>query len=195
LWAVVGLGNPEKRYLKTRHNVGMTFVKRVARAWKVKLRKRIFYSKAVEVERDNEKILLATPLTYMNNSGQAVKQILKARRINPENLIVVYDDLDIPLGEIRIRERGGPGTHKGMCSIVEEIETTEFPRIRVGIGPLSPAENAVDFVLSPFNQSEEPLLDEGLKKAQEALEIILSGEAERAMNIYNQRGKTLSNSS
>ena len=203
MWAVVGLGNPEKRYLKTRHNVGMTFVKRVARAWKVKLRKRIFYSLGeegaaylgVEVERDNEKILLATPLTYMNNSGQAVKQILKARRINPENLIVVYDDLDIPLGEIRIRERGGPGTHKGMCSIVEEIETTEFPRIRVGIGPLSPAENAVDFVLSPFNQSEEPLLDEGLKKAQEALEIILSGEAERAMNIYNQRGKTLSNSS
>jgi len=94
------------------------------------------------------------------------------------------------LGEIRIRKRGGPGTHKGMSSIVEEIRTEEFPRIRVGLGPLPEGENAVNYVLSSFDKAEESGLEEGLRKAREALEMILSGEVERAMNTYNHRGKT-----
>jgi PTH1 family peptidyl-tRNA hydrolase len=194
LWAVVGLGNPGRQYSETRHNVGLSLVKRIAKAWKVKLRKKIFFSKAAEVERNQEKVLLAIPLTYMNKSGQAVKQILEGRRIKPENLIVVYDDLDIPLGEIRVKKRGGPGNHKGMISIVQEIGSEEFPRIRIGIGPLTTGENAVHYVLSRFNRLEAPLLKESLKKAQEAVELVLAGEADKAMNIYNQRGKTLFNS-
>jgi PTH1 family peptidyl-tRNA hydrolase len=194
LWAVVGLGNPGRQYSGTRHNVGLTLVRRVAKAWKVKLRKKIFFSKAAEVERNEEKVLLAIPLTYMNKSGQAVKQILEGRRIKPENLIVVYDDLDIPLGEIRVKKRGGPGNHKGMISIVQEIASREFPRIRIGIGPLTAGENAVDYVLSRFAKLEMPLVKESLKKAQEAVELVLAGEADKAMNIYNQRGKTLFNS-
>jgi PTH1 family peptidyl-tRNA hydrolase len=190
LWAVVGLGNPGRRYSETRHNVGFTFVKKTAKEWKVKLRKKIFFSKAGEVKRKNEKILLALPQTYMNKSGLAVKKILEGRDIKPENLVVVYDDLDIPLGEIRIRKRGGAGTHKGMNSIVEEIRTEEFPRIRVGLGPLPEGENAVNYVLSSFEKAEKLRLAEGLRKAQGALEMILSGEVERAMNTYNQRGKT-----
>jgi len=190
LWAVVGLGNPGRRYSETRHNVGFTFVKKTAKEWKVKLRKKIFFSKAGEVKRKNEKILLALPQTYMNKSGLTVKKILEGRDIKPENLVVVYDDLDIPLGEIRIRKRGGPGTHKGMSSIVEEIRTEEFPRIRVGLGPLPEGENAVNYVLSSFEKAEKSRLAEGLRKAREALEMILSGEVERAMNTYNQRGKT-----
>lgn len=191
MWAVVGLGNPGKRYSNTRHNVGFAFIKRVAKEWKVKLRKRIFFSKAVDIERENVKILLAMPQTYMNNSGLAVKQILGGRGVKPEHLVVVYDDLDIPLGEIRIREKGGPGTHKGMGSIVQGIQTTEFPRIRIGVGPLLPDEDATDYVLSSFDKAEKSLLEESLKKAREALVMILSGEAEKAMNIFNQRGKTL----
>jgi PTH1 family peptidyl-tRNA hydrolase len=194
LWAVVGLGNPGRQYSGTRHNVGLTLVKRIAKAWKVKLRKKIFFSKAAEVERNKAKVLLAIPLTYMNKSGQAVKQILEGRRIKSENLIVVYDDLDIPLGEIRVKKRGGPGNHKGMISIVQEIASEEFPRIRIGIGPLSTGENAVHYVLSRFDRLEAPLLKESLKKAQEAVELVLAGETEKAMNIYNQRGKTLFNS-
>lgn len=190
MWAVVGLGNPGRRYSETRHNVGFTFVKKTAKEWKVKLRKKIFFSKAGEVKRKNEKILLALPQTYMNKSGLTVKKILEGRDIKPENLVVVYDDLDIPLGEIRIRKRGGPGTHKGMSSIVEEIRTEEFPRIRVGLGPLPEGENAVNYVLSSFEKAEKSRLAEGLRKAREALEMILSGEVERAMNTYNQRGKT-----
>jgi len=173
--------------------VGSALVRRVAKAWNVKLRKKIFFSKVAEVERNEENILLAIPLTYMNRSGLAVKQILEGRRIKPENLIVVYDDLDIPLGEIRIKKRGGPGNHKGMRSIVQEIQSEEFPRIRVGIGPLPAGENAVHYVLSRFRKSEEAELGESLKKAQEALELNLAGETEKAMNIYNQRGKTFFN--
>jgi len=192
LWAVVGLGNPGRRYSGTRHNVGFAFVKKTAKEWKVRLRKKIFFSKAGEVERKEEKILLALPQTHMNKSGLTVKKILQGREIKPEHIVVVYDDLDIPLGEIRIRKRGGPGSHKGMNSIVEEIRTEEFPRIRVGLGPLPEGENAVNYVLSTFDKAEESRLEEGLRKAQEALEMILSGEVERAMNTYNHRGKTSS---
>lgn len=191
MWVVVGLGNPGRRYAGTRHNAGFAFIKRIAKEWKVKLRKKRYFSKVVEIKKENERVLLATPHTYMNKSGLAVKNILEVRGIKPERLIVVFDDLDIPLGEIRIRKRGGPGTHKGMNSIVQEIQTTEYPRIRVGIGPLEPDEDAVNYVLSPFDKSEEPLLEEGLKKAQEALEMILSGNVEEAMNIYNKRRTTL----
>ncbi len=191
MWAVVGLGNPGRRYAGTRHNAGFAFIKRIAKEWKVKLRKKRYFSKVVEMKKENERVLLATPHTYMNKSGLAVKNILEVRGIKPERLIVVFDDLDIPLGEIRIRKRGGPGTHKGMNSIIQEIQTTEYPRIRVGIGPLEPDEDAVNYVLSPFDKSEEPLLEEGLKKAQEALEMILSGNVEEAMNMYNKRRKTL----
>jgi len=191
LWAVVGLGNPGRRYAGTRHNAGFAFIKRIAKEWKVKLRKKRYFSKVVEIKKEKERVLLATPHTYMNKSGLAVKNILEVRGIKPERLIVVFDDLDIPLGEIRIRKRGGPGTHKGMNSIFQEIQTTEYPRIRVGIGPLEPDEDAVNYVLSPFDKSEEPLLEEGLKKAQEALGMILSGNVEEAMNIYNKKRKTL----
>lgn len=189
MWAVVGLGNPGRRYSGTRHNVGFTFVRRVAKAWETRLRKRRFSSKIAEVEKENERIMLVLPQIYMNNSGVAVKRIMEGRNIQSEQLLVVYDDLDIPLGEIRIRKRGSAGTHKGMRSIVQEIETAEFPRMRIGIGPLPPGEDAVEYVLSCFDETEGVLLEEGLKKASEALEMILAGRVEAAMNAYNQRGK------
>jgi PTH1 family peptidyl-tRNA hydrolase len=190
LWAVVGLGNPGRRYSGTRHNVGFTFVRRVAKAWETRLRKRRFSSKMAEVEKENERIMLVLPQTYMNNSGVAVRRIMEGRNIRPEQLLVVYDDLDIPLGEIRIRLKGSAGTHKGMRSIVQEIETTDFLRMRIGIGPLPPGEDAVEYVLSCFDETEGVRLEEGLKKASEALEMILDGSVEAAMNTYNQRGKT-----
>jgi PTH1 family peptidyl-tRNA hydrolase len=192
LWAVVGLGNPGRRYSETRHNVGLTVVKRMARKWKVKLRKKIFSSKAAELLRDGEKIILAYPLTYMNASGAAVKQIIEGRGIEAEHLVVVYDDLDIPLGEVRVKKSGGPGTHKGMNSIVDEVQTQEFPRIRVGIGPLPPGVNATDYVLSAFEKEEVAVVEQGLKKAIAALELVLSGDIEKAMTVYNQRERAFS---
>jgi PTH1 family peptidyl-tRNA hydrolase len=162
----------------------------VAKAWETRLRKRRFSSKIAEVEKENKKIMLVLPQTYMNNSGVAVKRIMEGRNIQPEQLIVVYDDLDIPVGEIRIRKRGSSGTHKGMRSIIQEIETAEFLRMRIGIGPLPPGEDAVEYVLSCFNETEGVLLEESLKRASGALEMILNSRVEAAMNEYNQRGKT-----
>lgn len=187
MWTVVGLGNPGLRYASTRHNMGFVFVKRLAKDLDAKTRKRAFSSKVGEGERKGEKIFLAMPQTYMNNSGIAVKKILTGRRIALNKLIIVYDDIDIPLGEIRIRKEGSAGTHKGMQSVVRELETTAFPRIRIGIGPQSPVRDAVDFVLSSFEEEEKPLVEEGLKKARLALEMIWDEGFQKAMNIYNQR--------
>jgi len=187
LWAVVGLGNPGKQYAQTRHNVGLTFVRQVAKAWGVRLRKTSFSSKTNWTERGGAKILLATPQTYMNSSGLAAQQIVASGGVALENLVIVYDDLDIPLGDIRIRKEGGAGTHKGMSSIVHELGSVEFPRIRIGIGPLPQDVDATDFVLSTFLDEEQPLLKHGLSKAENALNLILDEKMESAMNLYNKR--------
>jgi PTH1 family peptidyl-tRNA hydrolase len=187
LWAVVGLGNPGKAYAQTRHNVGSTFVRQVARDWGVRLRKRSFSSKIKWIEREGKKILLAAPQTYMNSSGLAVKHIVRSGGIALDRLVIVYDDLDIPLGDIRIRKEGGAGTHKGMRSIIGELGKVCFPRIRVGIGPLPSDVDATDFVLSSFSEEEKPLIKQGLDKARDALDLILADKMEYAMNLYNQR--------
>ena len=150
MWIVVGLGNPGKQYSATRHNVGFMLIQRLADKLNVRLKKRKYSAKAAQVELEHNPVLLVKPWTYMNKSGLAVKKLLECtgRRLN--RILVVYDDLDIPLGEIRIRKSGGPGTHNGMASIVQEIDSTEFPRIRIGIGPLPPGVDATDFVLADF---------------------------------------------
>jgi PTH1 family peptidyl-tRNA hydrolase len=187
LWALVGLGNPGKEYAETRHNAGFTFVKRVARDWGLEIRKKKFLAKTAETRRDGEIVLLALPQTYMNRSGHSVREMLDFYRLGTERLLVVTDDLDIPLGEIRVRKEGGAGTHNGMRSIVEWIETTAFPRIRVGIGPLPPDRDPADFVLSRFSPEESKKLSRGLTSAREALDMILADGIDRAMNAFNKR--------
>jgi len=184
---VVGLGNPGRHYSHTRHNAGFSLIRKIAKKWETKPRKRRFLSKATLVEKNQNKILLVMPQTFMNKSGLAVKKILESGLVEPKRLIVIYDDIDIPLGEIRIREEGGAGTHKGMLSIIEEIQTSKFPRIRVGIGPLHPGIEATDYVLSKFEEDQKPKLEKGLTKTEAALELILEGKIKRAMNLYNQR--------
>jgi PTH1 family peptidyl-tRNA hydrolase len=185
VWAVVGLGNPGRRYTETRHNVGFLFIKNLARDWGVRVKKNAFLSKTAEMTRASEKVILAMPQTFMNSSGQAVRELVRGRRLPTERLIVVYDDVDIPLGDIRVRKDGGPGTHKGMASIVQEIATTRFPRIRVGIGPAADGGDIVRFVLSNFRKEEKKRLDMGLEKAEEALGLILADRIEAAMNKFN----------
>jgi PTH1 family peptidyl-tRNA hydrolase len=185
VWAVVGLGNPGPRYAATRHNAGFLFVKRVARAWEVKLRKHKYLSKTAEAERGGERVLLALPQTYMNESGRAVRAILDGSGLEAGRCLVVFDDVDLPLGQIRIRREGGPGTHQGMASVVAEIGTTAFPRIRVGIGPVPEGADIVAYVLSPFGEEEKPVLAESLARAASALDEIVGGRIDRAMNAYN----------
>jgi len=187
LWLVAGLGNPGDEYASTRHNAGFMLVERMARAWGVELRGRLFKSRTALARRAGEEVLLALPKTFMNRSGTAVRAALAGKEVPPERLVVVYDDLDIPLGEIRVRKTGRPGTHKGMISIAGEIRTDAFPRIRIGIGPCPAGRDAADFVLEPFKRDEREDLERGLEQAAEALEMILDGGIERAMTRFNHR--------
>jgi PTH1 family peptidyl-tRNA hydrolase len=187
LWLVVGLGNPGEEYAATRHNAGFLLVRRLARCRGVELRGRAFKARTAIARGGDEDVLLALPQTYMNRSGISVREILAARDIPPGRLVVAYDDLDIPLGEIRIRAKGSPGTHKGMKSIVDETRTREFPRIRIGIGPLPEGRDAAAYVLSPFGRAERPLLERGLDEAEAALDLILAGGTDKAMARFNRR--------
>jgi peptidyl-tRNA hydrolase, PTH1 family len=190
LWVVVGLGNPGRRYAGTRHNVGFSVVQRLAGRWGVRLRRRKYAAKVAEVVRNEERLVLAQPQTYMNMSGVSVRQLADGYRVPPENVLIVADDLDIALGQIRVRKSGSGGTHNGLRSVVAEMGTPSIPRLRVGIGPLPVRRDAVEFVLSPFARRELPVLEEGLAKAEEALEMILDGRIDAAMNTFNQKGMT-----
>jgi PTH1 family peptidyl-tRNA hydrolase len=191
LWLVVGLGNPGEGYAGTRHNAGALLVGRLALSRGVTLRGRAFKAKTAIVRGGDEELMLAFPQTYMNRSGVSVRAIIAAKDIPPERLLVVYDDLDIPLGEIRVRERGNPGTHKGMISIVNEVRTREFPRIRIGIGPLPGGSDAAEYVLAPFGREERPLLERSLEEAEEALGLVLAGDLRKAMTRFNRRKSLL----
>jgi PTH1 family peptidyl-tRNA hydrolase len=187
LWLVVGLGNPGDEYAATRHNAGFMLVGRAARAWGIELRGRLFKSRTGLARRGAEEVLLVEPKTFMNRSGTAVRAALEGKGAGPDRLIVVYDDLDIPLGEIRVRPSGRPGTHKGMISIAGELGTDGFARIRIGIGPLPAGRDAADFVLEPFRRAERADLERGLEQAAEALDLVLDGAIDRAMTRFNHR--------
>ena len=187
MWAVVGLGNPGKRYKATRHNVGFMLVDRMAKKWGGRFKRKKYLCKAAKAETDHGSVLLVKPWTYMNHSGRAVKELLESTGIILDRLLVVYDDLDIPLGEVRIRKTGGPGLHKGMDSIVREIESNRFPRMRIGIGPLPLETDATDFVLSGFLAEEKSSLKTSFSRAEEALILVLKGEITEAMNRFNRK--------
>lgn len=187
MWIVIGLGNPGKQYTATRHNIGFMLIQRLADKQKVRLKKRKYSAKAVQVELEHNPVLLMKPWTYMNKSGLAVKKLLDYTGARLNRMLVVYDDLDIPLGEIRIRKSGGPGTHNGMASIVQEIDSTEFPRIRIGIGPLPPGVDATDFVLADFPKEEKQVIDGCLSLTEESVMHILTNGIDKAMTRYNRK--------
>jgi PTH1 family peptidyl-tRNA hydrolase len=137
------------------------------------------------VKRAGETVILALPQTYMNNSGQAVAALLRAKRIPSQQLVVVTDDLDLPLGRLRVRKEGSPGTHLGMRSVVQEIGSSAFPRIRLGIGPLPEDADAAEYVLSEFSRQDKEVFESCLDRARLALELVLAGDIVQAMNRYN----------
>ncbi len=172
---MVGLGNPGLKYSHTRHNVGFLFVKSLAQDLGTKLRKRRHLSKVILADHPQDRILLAMPQTFMNASGQAVALLLQNYHIEPAHTLIVYDDFDLTLGEIRIRKEGSAGTHKGMLSVIRELGTSQIPRIRIGIGPLPDTADPVKFVLSPFTKKEKRFLVQSLSKARKAAELVLGG--------------------
>ena len=187
---IVGLGNPGREYGQHRHNIGFRCVNHFARKHDLEFNKRQSRSQIARGRVAGEDIILAKPQTFMNLSGRAVAPLVQQLMIPLNDLVVIYDDLDLPLGRIRIRERGSAGGHRGIQSIVDSLNSQDFPRIRVGLGrpPEVRSEDEVAaYVLSEFTTDEQPLVTEAVARVAEALEILLSGGIADAMNRFNQK--------
>jgi PTH1 family peptidyl-tRNA hydrolase len=185
MWLIIGLGNPGKEYRLTRHNVGFLVVDRVAREQGIQFNKRRGGARIGEGRVGREKVILAKPLTYMNKSGVAVKKLVKALGIPLDHLVVVHDDLDLACGRMKIKETGGHGGHKGVQSIIEQLGSTDFLRVKVGIGKPESPEQGADYVLSRFSRDESSLVKKSVEQAAEAIEAIIASGKDQAMNRYN----------
>jgi len=184
---IVGLGNPGEEYEQTRHNVGFHVVDELAKRWRADSETRKFKSLLRECSfGDFAKVLLLKPMTYMNLSGEAVGEVVRFYKIEKsENLLVVSDDLDLPLGKLRLRLSGSSGGHNGLKSIIAHVGGPEFPRLRVGIG--RSGHGSRDHVLGPFSKSERPVYDETMNRACDHVEDILKLGFKRAMDEINRR--------
>ncbi len=184
---IVGLGNPGRQYARTRHNAGFMVLDRLARRWQVSLvEKKKFQARLVLVEKDGRKLLLSEPETFMNASGEAVQAISAFYRVAAEKILVVLDDADLPLGQIRLRPRGSSGGHHGLESIEQHLGTRDFPRLRIGIGrEEGGAREITDYVLSQFSPGETELLERVLIRACEQVECWAGEGLSQAMNKFN----------
>lgn len=180
-----GLGNPGREYDRTRHNVGFECLDYLSMLYRIPISKSKFKSLVGEGRIQGEKTILIKPQTFMNNSGEALRTAIDFYKLKPQKLIVIYDDIDLEQGVIRIREKGGAGTHNGMRSVISHLGTDDFPRIRVGIGRPEPPRELVSFVLGKYNPEEERIINEAVEKVAEAIgEIVVAG-IETAMSKCN----------
>lgn len=184
-WIIAGLGNPGDRYANTRHNAGFMVVDAYARKQGLAVGRSGHQALYAELRLGNDRVVLLKPQTYMNLSGRSVAAAARWYKVDPEYVLVIYDDLDLPPGTLRLRPQGGSGGHKGMKSIIEELGTDQFPRIRVGIGRPAPGWEVVDWVLAPFSAEEQPLVSGAIERATEALDVAIRQDFVTAMNRYN----------
>jgi peptidyl-tRNA hydrolase, PTH1 family len=183
---IVGLGNPGTKYDRTRHNIGFGLIDQLAQRWQIPVsEQKRFQGQVGEGWVHQQKIVLLKPQTFMNLSGQAVRSVLDWYKLAPTEVLVLYDDLDLPLGKLRIRLAGSAGGHNGMKSIISHLGTPTFPRLRMGIGK-SPDET-ISHVLGKFSVAEAAIVDEILQLAADAVELSLGMGVEKAMNKYNNR--------
>ena len=184
MYIIVGLGNPGKEYEKTRHNTGFMVIDELAKYMGIEVNKKKFKAEIGEGIVTGEKVILVKPQTYMNNSGESIIELVKYYKLDLENLVVIYDDIDLDVGRIRIRKSGSAGTHNGMRSIVDYLNSTAFPRIRVGIGK-NQVGDLVNHVLGGFKGEELDVMSESITKASDAVKIIVSDGIDIAMNKMN----------
>jgi len=182
---IVGLGNPGKKYADTRHNVGYQFVDSVAESQGLASARRQFHAQIIDGKIAGHRVLLAKPLTFMNLSGNAVGSLVHFYKLDPSDLLVIYDDLDLPLGKARLRPQGGSGGHKGMKSIIERLGTQEFARLRIGIGRPRSGE-PVSYVLKSFSEDEKIEMDRTFARARDALIVWMNDGIDLAMNDLNR---------
>jgi PTH1 family peptidyl-tRNA hydrolase len=184
---IVGLGNPGMRYAQTRHNVGFWVIDQLSERWGLPLQKEKAAAQWGEGHYQGEKVILLKPLTYMNRSGEAVQPLLNYFGLSPADLLVIYDDLDLPLGHLRLRMKGSSGGHNGLKSIIAHLNTEQWQRIKIGIGRPTTGQSISDYVLSPFSRDELPLAQEASEQAAAAVECTLESSFTIAMNRFNTR--------
>lgn len=187
MYYIVGLGNPGIQYENTRHNAGFITIDYLARKYSIDVRKIKFKSLIGQGVISGHKVMLVKPQTYMNNSGESIREIYKYFDFEHDKLIVIYDDIDIDFGSIRIRKKGSAGTHNGMKSIIYNLEFDDFPRIKVAVGKKPSYMDLANFVLSGFSKQEVKIIEEEVKLASDAIEMILEEGIEKTMSMFNSK--------
>lgn len=185
MYLIVGLGNPENEYSNTRHNMGFQTINKLAKQYEIKITKNKFKGLYGNGRIGEQKVILLKPQTYMNLSGENIKQMLQFYKIEMEKLIVIYDDMDIQPGMIKIRKAGGAGTHNGMKSVVTELNTQNFKRIRVGIGMPEEKKDLIEYVIGAIPDQDKEKLEQGTDLAKEAIIEIIKSGIDKAMNKFN----------
>lgn len=184
---VVGLGNPGERYRDTRHNVGFMVVDQLSRSPRTTVAVDACQGRLARFTVKGRDVLLLKPQTYMNRAGRSVSQAMSLFGIDPENLLVLHDDLDLPLGVVRVKRGGGSAGHRGLESCFEELETRKFDRVRIGIGRPPAGQDTVEYVLDRFDEEQQRALPAALEQAAEATELTVTEGAVAAMNRFNRR--------
>lgn len=185
MYLIVGLGNPEEEYSKTRHNMGFNTINKLAEKYNIEVKQKKFQALYGSGIINNEKVILLKPQTYMNLSGKSIKQFIDFYKIENDHILVIYDDMDVEVEKIKIRKKGGPGSHNGMKSVVHELITDDFPRIRVGIGRPIDEYDAIDYVIGKLEEDEYSKLEIGIEKAKEAVIEYIKNGIDSTMNKYN----------
>ena len=185
MYKIVGLGNPDAEYDNTRNNMGFNTINRISEKYNIKLTKNKFQGLFEIGEIEGQKVILVKPQTYMNLSGNCVKEIVDFYKIEKENIIIIYDDMDIESGKIKIRKKGSSGGHNGIKSIIQMLGTDEFPRIRIGIGKPEHKGDEINYVIGAIPDEEKETLMQGVEKAEKALIEILKNGIDIAMNKFN----------
>ena len=183
---VVGLGNPDRKYTLTRHNSGFLCIDMLSEKLNFRVDKLKFKSLICDTTINGHRCIIMKPQTYMNNSGEAVRECANFYKIKPENIIVIYDDISLDVGKLRIRRKGTDGGHNGIKSIIYHLNSDQFPRIKVGCGKKPhPDYDLADWVLSEFKKDEQKTLEPALDNACKAIELLLDNQIDKAMNLYN----------
>ena len=183
---VVGLGNPDKKYTLTRHNSGFLCIDMLSEKLNFRVDRLKFKSLMGDVTINGHRCIVMKPQTYMNNSGEAIRECANFYKIKPENIIVIYDDISLDVGKLRIRRKGTDGGHNGIKSIIYHLNSDQFPRIKLGCGKKPhPDYDLIDWVISEFKKDELKALEPALENACKALELMLDNQIDKAMNLYN----------
>jgi len=186
---IVGLGNPTKEYQNTRHNIGFDVIDKLADAFSISVLEKKHKALIGKGIINGEKVILAKPQTYMNLSGESVRELIDYYKIEETELIVIYDDISLDVGQLRIRKKGSAGGHNGIKSIIQHLGTDVFPRIKMGVGEKPKGYDLADYVLGHFKKEERAVMDESALLAVKAVELMVIDEVGEAMNLYNKKAK------